>query len=167
MIADSHTSVPKEEDAYEKKFSRENTWRNFKMAIFTALSGSTFIAALSVIAQKIVGAAESVGAAAGGAEAAAGSSTFFGSLFSNPVLTIPLLIGMVAVGVGAAYLATSEGTEIKRLQDDRLARQNALEQQRCREKAPSNAVEYPQNQRNDGAKWQETIDNTAHLQPAR
>jgi len=171
MAANTQASMSQEDVAYEKNFSRENTWRNFKMALFTALSGSTFIAALSVIAQKIVGAAEGIGAVAGAAggttAAASGSTSFFGALFANPALTVPLLVGMVAVGVASAYMATSEGTEIKRLQDDRLARQNAREQQRCREQGVCNEVEYPQNQREDGKKWENVVAAKPQLQLVR
>lgn len=149
-----------EDIEYEKEFTRKNTWANFKMALFGGLSGATFIAALGVVAQKLVGAAEVVGAAASttagaatGAAASAGGAGFLGAMFSNPMLTVPILAGMVVVGVAAAYASVAEGTEVKRLQDDRLARQNARAAQLCQEKGVCQSHEYEQNQRADGQKW--------------
>lgn len=162
MTSTDRRSSTDDDRTYETQFTRENTWRTFKMTLFAALSGATFIAALGVLAQKIIGAAEGIGTTTASGTSMSTSvipSTFVGSLFTNPLLTIPLLLGMIVVGVVAAYVSTSEGTEIKRLQDDRLARKNAQEQQRCQSRNKSNDIEYSHNQRADGKAWCETLVN--------
>ncbi len=145
---------------YEQKFTRENTWRNFKMAAFGAISAATFFGLLGTIANRLIAASEAFSPKALEAAAKAGSaapSSFFEAFVGNPMLTIPLMVGMAVVGVTAAYASVSEGTEIKKLQDNRLARQNAKAQQVCKEQGVCNDVEYPQNQRADGKAWTSAI----------
>jgi hypothetical protein len=176
MVEQNNYSLSVEDAEYEKKFTRENTWRNFKMMVYNGVGLAAFLGLLGNIANRLISASETMApkaleaanaafdAAVSTAQAAGTAvtvapppSTFFEAAFANATLTIPLMIGMAAVGILAAYASTSEGTEIKRLQDDRLARQNARAQERCKEQGICNDIEYLQNQRTDGKSWAASV----------
>lgn len=68
--------------------------------------------------------------------------------------------GLLALGAAATYMSQRAATELRVLQDDHLARQNA----KCLGKEPElsaagliHTCEYPENQRSDGKTWEHTV----------
>lgn len=134
------------EVAYEKKFTEENTWRNFKMSLFGAISGATFFGLLANVAGMLL-------TAVGG-----------GDVAFQPFASTAVMAGLATVGVAAAYLGVREGTEIKKLQDEHLARKHALAQELCKTQGICNQPEYPEQQRGDGKSWQQTVTDQSPTQ---
>ena len=71
--------------------------------------------------------------------------------------------GMMVAGIACTFLAQREWTELKELQDDRLARKNAdcLAKQNSQglsiSAQPHCGMEFGQNQRADGKTWEQAV----------
>ncbi len=64
--------------------------------------------------------------------------------------------GLAAAGLAFTYMAQREATELRVLQDEHLAQQNAhqMGKGKAPELAVAQTIEYPENQRADGQKWE-------------
>jgi len=152
--------VPTKNDPEEKQFRRKNLWHSFMQAAYGSLAGASFFGALLSISSGVIGLAAGLakflgfGAGVGGAGMEMAAANAF--IVSNPV-TLAALGGLIVTGLAFTYLSQREGTELKVLQDEHTAQQNARAKQLCVEQGICNTAEYPQNQRADGKQWQNVV----------
>jgi hypothetical protein len=138
-------------DPQEEKYRKESRWLAFKSQTWGALGMASFFAALGTLANGLMGfAAKTAGVKGlGMIEGAAG-------MITSPA-TLAVMGGLVAVGVACNYMSQHESTELRIIQDEHMAQQQA----KCmkQEKAPAVEVEHEQNCRADGKSWSDVVAN--------
>ncbi len=166
------SECPETDDPLEEEFRRKNNRHGFLAGLYSNLSGATLIAALGAVTSALISAAKLM--SAGAASLSFGSAV--AASLSGPVGFI--LLGLVVVGVAAAYFAQREFTNQRCVQDNRFAQKNAqqMAQQRAQQKAQEReegrsssipgitaaTVEKPcfeceDNVRKDGKPWVEAV----------
>ena len=143
--------VPTCEEQIEKDFRKKNLWHSFMQGTYGALSIAAYMGALGTLATGLITAATTASAPVVAGVAVAGS--IFAPL---PMLVIG---GLLAVGTICSYMSQVEGTELKCLQDEHMAQQNAMKLTPGLAVSQSASVDHPKNQRADGKKWQEVVSN--------
>ncbi|WP_425400192.1 hypothetical protein [Aeoliella sp.] len=127
------------ESELESTFRKKNQWHSFKAAAYGALGMAAYMGAFMTLANGLIG-------VAGGTAVAA-------SIFSPlPLLAIAAL---VVVGTASTYMSQQEQTELKVIQDEHLAQQNAREL-RNNGHALGNDIQADVGRR-DGRSWQEVV----------
>lgn len=128
------------DDATEKEFRKQNLWYSFTTAAFNAFGMAAFFGVLATVTQNVI-------------QVAAGAETAAAIFSPVPLLAIGALM---AIGVAATYMSQREATELKCIQDEHLAHQNAKKLSPELGMSRTQPAEYSQNQRADGKTWQET-----------
>lgn len=153
-MADPKTNACEADDAAEKAFRKKNEWHSFTTAAYGALGMASFFGALSVLANGLIGLAAKKAAVQG-----LGMMEGMAGIVTN-VAPMAVIGGLVAAGLAFTYMAQREATELRCLQDEHLAQQNAKEMGHG--KAPQvemqqNQPEYPDQCRKDGKTWDEYL----------
>lgn len=144
----------------DKAFRRKNIWHSFLAAMYSIVGGAATYGLLNNLVASVAHPAAVVGGAVTTGAAATGT---LGILLSPAVLIPAFIIG----GIICTYLAQKEYTELRCLQDDNLARRNAVHmatyspqkdsQQKEVPQPISVNAEYHQNQRSDGKSWEDVV----------
>ncbi len=141
-------------DPQEEKYRLQSRWFSFTSQTWGALGMATFFGALMTIAMGVVA-------------LAMGTPAMLGGLLtpSAPLLSISGLAalgGLLGFGAIATYMSQREATELRIVQDEHMAQQQA----KCmnKDKAPAVEVEYQQNRRKDGRKWGDVVMNQTESQ---
>lgn len=117
-------------------------------AAYGALGGASFIGALGVIANGLIGVAAKA-FNIGGSGAAMLHAT--GDLVTS-LPTLGVIGGLIAAGLAFTYMSQREATELQCIRDEHMAQQNAKQMGQGMGHQQSQE-EYSQNQRSDGKKW--------------
>ena len=142
----AHTAV----DPQEEKFRQESRWLSFKSQAWGALGMATFFGALMTIAMGIVSVAM-------GTPAILENGMITPSAPLLSVSGIAALGGLLGFGAAATYMSQRDATELRIVQDEHMAQQQA----KCmkQDKSPVIAIEHEQNCRADGKKWGDIVAN--------
>lgn len=133
---------PKISDAQsEKEFRKKNLWHSFLTAAYGALGMAAYMGSLATLANGIVG-------------IASGTATAAAVFAPLPLLAIG---GLALLGTVSTYLSQYEATEVRVLQDEHLAQQNAKSLVPNLGLEQATIPEYEQNRRADGRRWQDAL----------
>ncbi len=150
------------DEEYERRYRKDTTRHSFLGALYSAVGGAAFFSVLGgLINMAISGIAE----AAPGTATLSSALTSAGMAVSPAVVTASVMIAVTIIGAVSTYMAQEEFTEVKCLQDERLARKNAqcMGEQRELTTPKSCAAEYEHNQRADNKKWQDVVKTHSDL----
>ncbi len=138
-------------DPKEAQFLTRNRALSFKSAVWGSLGMATFFGALMTISAGLISIASGIPAITAG-----GMPTASAALLGGP---IPLLVlgGLIAFGAFATYISQHYATEMRILQDEHMAEQQAKCMQQGTSQSVSVAHENPG--RADGKTWREAVAN--------
>lgn len=154
-------------DKEEQEFRKKNQWHSFAASAWGALGAASFFAALGTLASGMISVAAGVPTTVAG-----GMITPSMFVLGGP-LPYAVMGGLLALGAAATYMSQSEATELRVLQDEHMAKQQAqcmgVAQGKGLNQEQAQAVcgadkEFSQNQRADGKQWQQVV--TAQAQEA-
>lgn len=129
-------------DPVEKEFRKKNLWYSFTSAFYGAFGGAAFFGLLATVVGTLVK------VAAGGAPAAE-AALLFGA---TPVL---VMAGLMAVGTLCVYMSQRESTELRCIQDEHLAYQNAKKLAKQPAPQQEQGLEQAPVGRKDGKSWEQ------------
>lgn len=172
---ETSAATPAAFSAEEQQFRDDSMRHSFKGSLYNALSGAAFIGVLVKLSNLLI---DTFSPDAEVSKVAVDT-------FTHSPGGMAAMAGMMAVGTAFTYFAQKEWTELKCIQDERLARKNAemmsmqheLEMEKAQAVARGVAQEvkaevkagveearehgcqehYPQNERSDGKSWQAVI----------
>jgi hypothetical protein len=128
----------------DAEFRKERVWTSFKAVLYSGLSAACFLGVINKLVDTAVKAVETGGAS-----------------FSSP-LALGVMGGFMAVGTLFTYLAQREWTDVKCIEDERLARKNA----ECMGKTPvlpalpehgADVSQEFEGKRADGKSWLQVV----------
>lgn len=137
-MAETNSNACPESDPAERDFRKKNLWVSFKGYLYQALGGACFIGLLTQVTSGLVKAVAGE----------AGAAAMFGA---GPV---GVMIGLMAAGVACLYMAQKEFTDLRCIQDEHLAHQNAL-QLNGNGHVKAHAQEFTNPGRGDGKSWEQ------------
>jgi hypothetical protein len=136
-------------------------WYSFTQFAYAGLSMAAFLGALQTLAGGLITAATKVSAGTTATTTAATGAAATGTIFA--ALPMAVIGGLLLVGLGCAYMAQREATELQVVKDEHAACQNAKQINT----GLSQNIEHSQNCRKDGKKWTQAIDAQEQAMQAR
>lgn len=128
-------------DPTEQRFRKDSQWYSFTGSLYQAVGGAAFFGLLATVANAVV-------------KVAAGA-TAEAAIFAP--LPLAVMGGMMAIGTLAIYMSQSAYTELRCLNDEHLAYQNAKQLMNQQSPAHEQEVLHEQNVRADGKKWSHVV----------
>ncbi len=141
MSKEVEKTLLEREKEYDGVFRKKSQHHQFLGFLFNAIANATFIGLMGALVMTAVNLVDGLGGTGGAAEAATNTANMMGPF------GVAAAGGMMAVGASFSYLAVQQFTELKCIQDERLAHKNFIQKeldtaQKAQEKAEAKEHEH-------------------------